>query len=133
MWPRAFFSTHYSIPALKSVINALKNFSMATINLSFPNFQVLYFATLTGFSVKLICVVPYILNTRLCSGMETLNVDVYFDFKDCSGRCSRILSTPYDVVACDNWEIHLVMQKGHFCPILLRRISNKWLYVTKMR
>lgn len=51
-------------PALKAVINALKDFSMATINLSFPNFQVLSFATLTVFSVKMVCVMPHIFNAR---------------------------------------------------------------------
>lgn len=51
-------------PALKAVINALKDFSMATINLSFPNFQVPYFATLTVFSVKMVCVMPRIFNAR---------------------------------------------------------------------
>lgn len=50
--PTLLFSAHSSIPALQAVINALKDFSMATINLAFPNFQVLYFATLTGFPVK---------------------------------------------------------------------------------
>lgn len=49
--PTFLFPAHSSIPALQAVINALKDFSMATINLAFPNFQVLYFATLTGFPV----------------------------------------------------------------------------------
>lgn len=56
--PTPLFSAHSSIPALQAVINALKDFSMATINLAFPNFQVLYFATLTGFPVKGLVLCP---------------------------------------------------------------------------
>lgn len=56
---------------------------MATNSLAFPNFQVLYFATLTVLSIKKMCVVSYIFNAGFESWPKSLNVYISFDFKDC--------------------------------------------------
>lgn len=81
--PTLYFLRTIQNPALKAVINAFKDFSMATISLAFPNFQVLYFATLTVLSIKKMCVVSYIFNAGFESWPKSLNVYISFDFKDC--------------------------------------------------